>query len=965
MGIRPTVGSGQSAMATATLRYIIFLSVMMGVTGGQQLPTPRNHDNLNAAEIRFDPRALSWMEFTKPEPSSSHALQQKHQQWLQPPMPVNSNSPRRTPEQQWNPHGQHWPGHFDHSQQHHPLLTNHPDRSAAHQQPYRSVQLADEMQRRPKQQQVPPIPARDVPSGSISSEQWHRELAQPPREPTYHPGGASASSTETSDILSDVRSDEILEEEFYDSSELFEEDETELDSTGGEHSAKSKAEEEMLTRQKDEEDATMEILSAFTSGLSNLPRRNEESGSDKEQVSAKTPAASIQQTPTWKQLYPQLLGPATPPGKRVIVTEEHPSSKPKAIDNHRVSYGLTAASVYARIQPSLRPRNGTGGLRQRVVPRPYKRRPITVKSTTTVPVDKQQEPHAQDVEEGDEEEDEFDLITEEIETENEPAITEIEEEELKEMANETQQENEPKIEAQSEPDKLSSKESIQVNIAANETEAIGEEEEPINEKSQPVIQLKNPTSTMENETLKSKPSSPAAASGPADIKSLLRSAGPLSLSEILQQKGMSLADLLKGGTQIAPVIGVTTSSPIASNAASPKNQVKVEHDTTSTATPITSTHTTTATPMVTDAPIRPGVMPSVKPISFRELLAAKNVTLQEIIHPDMTVIGTEKPIAAVGVGGTLKPGVKLPIPFAPGRGKGLAGLVASTAAPSEEQPAESMNSKSTTTPQPSKPMNSKSVSELKPLIFGGGRPLDEDSDATTTTSTTTIRTTSRQMVIHSKRPYVAGMNVGEYGSHLGRSFEEEGDSDEDGSNTRSKSSNNLVGSYGMQRPIATSRLTPAPPRKQRPVLNFNYNALSEEEDEDETGTTTTSSPILTHFNEDELIENDPYFDLPVSVRNAIIVSSTIGGFCLVVFLGILLVFRIRQKTRIRLRHPAALLGLGGMTDMTASNGSDSSGITTPTSHAASKSGYAKLPRRSSSLWGTLRRSVRQMEVHYS
>ena len=211
---------------------------------------------------------------------------------------------------------------------------------------------------------------------------------------------------------------------------------------------------------------------------------------------------------------------------------------------------------------------------------------------------------------------------------------------------------------------------------------------------------------------------------------------------------------------------------------------------------------------------------------------------------------------------------------------------------------------------------------------------------------------------------MAGANVGEYGSHLGRSFEED-DEDEDNNGTRPSSSNNLIASYGMQRPIATSRLTPAPPRKNRPVLNFNYNTLLEEEDEEDTKPSTTPSPILTHFNEEELIENDPYFDLPVSVRNAIIVSSTIGGFCLVVFLVILLVFRIRQKTRIRLRHPAALLGLAGMTDMSASNGSDSSGITTPTSHAASKSGYAKLPRRSSSLWGTLRRSVRQMEVHYS
>lgn len=863
----------------------------------------------------------------------------------------------RTPEQQWNPHGQNWPGYYDHSQRHQPLQSNQPDRNAAHQQPYRPIQPVDEIQRRPKQQQMI-SPARDVPSDSISSQQWHRELPQPPREATYHPGAQSVSSTETSDILSDVRSDEILEEEFYDSSELFEEEEVELDPNAAEHLAKSKAEEEMLIREKDEEDATMEILSAFTSGLSNLPRRNEESGADKEQVNVKTPPASIQQSPTWKQLYPQLLGPATPPGKRVIVTEEHPSSKPKAIDNHRVSYGLTAASVYARIQPSLRPRNGTGGLRQRVVPRPYKRRPITVKSTTTVPVDKQQEPHVQDVEDEEEEEEEeedFDLITEEIDTENDPVVDDIEDEEVKPMATvekEVQQENEPKIEALSEPDQLSSKEDIQINMAGNHTRVI-EEEEPANGKAQPAI---------ENETLKPKALSPPAAKGPADIKSLLRSAGPLSLSEILQQKGMSLADLLKGGTQIAPVIGVTTSSTIASNAASPKNPLKVEHITTSTATPIISTHPTTAKTMVTNAPLRPGVMPTIKPISFRELLAAKNVTLQDIVHPDMTVIGTEKPSANIGARGTLKPGVKLPIPFAPGRGKGLAGLVASTAPPSEELLAESINSKSTTTPQPSKPVNSKSVSELKPLIFGGGRPLEVDTDDTTITSTTTTRA-SRQMVIHSKRPYVAGANVGEYGSYLGRSFEEE--DDEDGNNTRSKSSNNLVGSYGMQRPIATSRLTPAPPRKQRPVLNFNYNALSEEEDEDEMATSTTPAPILTHFNEDELIENDPYFDLPVSVRNAIIVSSTIGGFCLAVFLVILLVFRIRQKTRIRLRHPAALLGLGGMTDMTASNGSDSSGITTPTSHAASKSGYAKLPRRSSSLWGTLRRSVRQMEVHYS
>lgn len=790
-------------------------------------------------------------------------------------------------------------------------------------------------------------------------------MAQPPRENAYHPA-ASSSSTETSDILSDGRSDEILEEEFYDSSELFDEEEVELDSTPSQHStvAKPKSNDDISVPEREDEDETMEILSAFTSGLSNLPHRNEESGTgdkDKEQVNVKAPAASIQNTPTWKQLYPQLLAPATPPGKRVIVAEEHPSFKPKAIDNHRVSYGLTAASVYARIQPSLRHRNGTGGLRQRVVPRPYKRRPISVKSTTTVPLEKNTEPeqHVQDVDDVEEEEEEdLDLITEETETENEPPLEEMTDEEIEPEAIKPN-EKESEIEIQSEKDQLTSREDVNINADTNQSEDI--EEEEVEEKTHPTNQIKEPASTIENETLKPKTLSPPATNGPPDIKSLLRSAGPLSLSEILQQKGMSLADLLKGGTQIAPVIGgiTTTSSPDAPA----KNQVKVEHTTASTATPIVPNTSTTTTKPMTNTQIRPGTLPSVKPISLRELLAAKNVTLQEIIHPNLALSSTEKP-SSVGGGPTLKPGVKMPIPFSAGRGKGLVGLVASTTPPSEGLPTE-FSSKSTTS-QPSKATNSKPVSELKPMIFGGGRPVEEDADDTTTasTTTTTARTTSRQMVIQSKRPYMAGANVGEYGSHLGRSFEED-DEDEDNNGTRSGSSNNMIGSYGMQRPIATSRLTPPPPRKNRPVLNFNYNTLLEEEDEDDTQTTTTPSPILTHFNEEELIENDPYFDLPVSVRNAIIVSSTIGGFCLVVFLVILLVFRIRQKTRIRLRHPAALLGLGGMTDMTASNGSDSSGITTPTSHAASKSGYAKLPRRSSSLWGTLRRSVRQMEVHYS
>lgn len=72
MGIRPIAGSVQTTtgrMAAAAMRYVIFWTVMMGVTGGQELLTTRNQDNLNAAEIRFDSRALHWMDFSKPEPN--------------------------------------------------------------------------------------------------------------------------------------------------------------------------------------------------------------------------------------------------------------------------------------------------------------------------------------------------------------------------------------------------------------------------------------------------------------------------------------------------------------------------------------------------------------------------------------------------------------------------------------------------------------------------------------------------------------------------------------------------------------------------------------------------------------------------------------------------------------------------------------------------------------------------------
>lgn len=677
------------------------------------------------------------------------------------------------------------------------------------------------------------------------------------------------------------------------------------------------------------------------------------------------------QAPVWR-LYPQLLSPPTPPGKRVIVPEPHPPQpvKPKAVDNHAVSYGLTAASVYARLQPTLRQRNGTG-IRPKVIPRPYRRRPIS-SSTTASPLPA--DPPEEDIELDEIELDEIELDDIELE---DIELEEEEEKDLEEREEVAGKEEEEKEEKEKEEEK---KEVIEANIESAPSEPVvtvdemerryetddelpesqnldilpEDEDEVVDDGLEEEDELleKIPPASVENETVKQtsppiKSSGPPPAVDPMDIKALLRSAGPLSLSELLQQKGMSLDELLKGGTRVAPVVmGVSI----------PTTTSTTTSTTPSTTTATTSTTTTPQSPSTTTAE-RTSELPTVKPISLRELLAAKNLSLHDIVGSPSTTT-TQSPTSGSG---TLKPGVKLPVPFNPNRAKGLAGLVAPAA--STETPSPPITQAEETS-APAVPLETKPTIELKPLTFGGKATVEEIVNATTTTSTTT---TAKPTTTRTKVPYVPGTLVGEYGvmSHAD-------DEDEDNSTQKSLFSN-MVNSYGNQRPIATSRLTPAPPRKNRPILNFNYNELSEEDEEEGEGSTTLA-PISTHFNEEELFEEHPYFNLPLSVRSAIIVSSAIGGFCLIVFLVILVVFKVRQKSRIRLRHPAALLGLaghvanvgGGGLGSSGSGGSDSSGITTPVSHQASKSGYAKLPQRSSSLWGTLRRSVRQMEaVHYS
>jgi len=709
----------------------------------------------------------------------------------------------------------------------------------------------------------------------------------------------------------------------YDSSELMLSEEDEL---VNETLAKSEDNAEI-----EEDDVEDEALPSY------IPASAPKSEAEKMPPSKIQPPRPLPPAPAWR-LYPHLLAQPTPPGKRVIVLDpnaQHSMQQPKAVDNHAVSYGLTAASVYARLQPSLRQKNGT--IRPKIIPRPYRRRPTSATTTTTTPIPITAEEKMEDFEDIEEEEEEEEEVvvptSDSVVPEEDPVKKEIE--------------SRHEVDEEQPESSLLDEEDDEHNNHEDDEEELLDELEDIEDK--PLDKLQTDESEMENETVKYNSesvvvtsSSPPPSVDPMDIKELLRSAGPLSLSELLQQKGMSLEQLLKSGSKAAPVmasISTTQATTTTTRAAA----------TTSTSLPTTTTTT------------RPDSLPSVKPISFRELLAAKNVSLKDIIGPTVTETISEKPSLGPV---TLKPGVKLPVPFNPSKAKGLAGLVAPPA-PTEApevvttQPEESSSSIPV--------VKSINIVELKPLTFGSGGKVVTIPETTTTSTATEASTTTRTTAPRSKIPYVPAAGVGEYGTHM----TSDDDEDENSNGTKSLFSN-MVNTYGNQRPIATSRLTPAPPRKSRPVLNFNYNAISEE-DEEEGGEVTTGTAILTHFNEEELFEDHPYFDLPLSVRSAIVVSSAIGGFCLLVFLVILVVFKLKQKSRIRLRHPAAILGLAhaanglsGVGSGCSATGSDSSGITTPVSHPVTKSGYAKLPQRSSSLWGTLRRSVKQMDsVHYT
>ena len=239
---------------------------------------------------------------------------------------------------------------------------------------------------------------------------------------------------------------------------------------------------------------------------------------------------------------------------------------------------------------------------------------------------------------------------------------------------------------------------------------------------------------------------------PVDIKSLLQNAGSQSLSEVLQQKGMKLSDLLKGGQTSSPAKSMTT---------------------------------TTSGP-----PLKP--IPSAQPISIRELLASAKISLKELVTKKPSASPDGQPIPPLTKptdakdflepNPTIKPGVKRPRPFVPGRSQQF------SLPPSTTPSIDVIEENRTDSPSPT-PKIYKDTSHLQPLVFGEK-----------VTESTTIRARAS-----SPRPYIVGNNVGEYGIHIVSDDDDDDDDDDSISTFSNVVSYGTYNNHGNRRPIATSR----------------------------------------------------------------------------------------------------------------------------------------------------------------
>ena len=158
-------------------------------------------------------------------------------------------------------------------------------------------------------------------------------------------------------------------------------------------------------------------------------------------------------------------------------------------------------------------------------------------------------------------------------------------------------------------------------------------------------------------------------------------------------------------------------------------------------------------------------------------------------------------------------------------------------------------------------------------------------------------------------------------------------------------------SYGSHRPIHRKRLEEKSMKSNRTQKTFyrtEYTSVEESEEVEKTTIPNTTSFILD--DEDEA-ERTKFIDIPVEIRGAIIASSAIGVFALVVFLVIFIILWKRNR-KVQSGVRASHLIRRAIENATLAGNGDSETSSTSETIFNANSSYRK-----NGFWGTLGRSV--------
>ena len=675
--------------------------------------------------------------------------------------------------------------------------------------------------------------------------------------------------------------------------------ETDSGSLSSQESApESKTESEWKANGKNVEDA---VKDAGEESPEILPADDSEADAAVVEPSGRSSASGS--IPSLWNIFPLLSRP-TPPGKIILDGGPPPAAHRETDASHRRSYGLTAASAYARIPagnllriPAVRPQQRTkdqGPVSQRPT-----RPPVTHQEETTTPA---------------------------------PTTT------------------------------LKTSPTISTTTSAAPTTTT---------RTTTTTATTPATTTSKTTTVRT----------PLDIKELLRNNAGADLSEILKKTGMSVADLIKSkGSAIAPLIGG-----LVSGKESPRQDKGTQAE---------ENNAEAGDNKEVEAPEPRPAPPPPQVIDPKELLASLRRPATppppQSIDPKELLASLRRPAP------TTAPEVTDPKEPANNRAESSESGQSSMEIPRVQITSltELLNLKNTS----GKLVPTSTVAKIESATKLGIKPIAPFKPRTTTTSAPTtdaeqttiethqVTTTKMKLVIktHLKpiifgsapsssgrlpKPYVASEGLGQYGTHS-RSYDDDDDSEEQEEeqvSSTAKSPFDFKSRPGMM----TSRLAPERPRKQpqRPTYIERYDVIQPDYEDaesaaaaaaDSSSTTISTTKMVSTFSP-ELVRDKPlnsFSNLPSNVREAITVGSSLAGTCAVIFFIILVVFRVQQKSRVRMRHNPALLAAA--LNSINSGCSDNSGGTTPI--PLGRNGYAKLPVRSNSLWGTLRRSMRQLEA---